>query len=431
VGMLLSTQNPVDLDYKAMSNAGTWCIGRLQTERDKARIMEALQSASGGRDLAGLAATISGLGKRQFLLHNTRDPEPVVFTTRWALSYLRGPLTRDEVARLTADDPLRATVPPAPARPEAGAPADQRVAAAPRVAAGTPVYYLDPAAPWAEQIGAPRGGSQLEAALAARVHLTFDDTAADLRHVEEWEAVFHPLAEHFDPAEGISVDYDRRDFLPEPPPGATYSVPTAPLHTKTYFTGAARDLKDYLFRARTISVLRNKPLKLFARVGEDREAFAARCRAAADAAADAQAAKIRDRFEGRLDTLHRQIEEARFKVEQTELDSATRRSEELASGLGTVIGVLLGGRRSTGSLGTIASKRSMTRKAQQRRAGAEARLTGKLEDLEELEEDLAEELADIKATWTARAEEIEEMEIPLEKGDILVEEVAVVWVPRA
>jgi hypothetical protein len=432
VGMLLSTQNPVDLDYKAMSNAGTWCIGRLQTERDKARIMEALQSASGGRDLAGLDATISGLGKRQFLLHNTRDPEPVVFTTRWALSYLRGPLTRDEVARLTADDPLRAAAAPAtPAQAAAGPEAEHRVAAAPRVAPGTPVYYLDPAAAWAEQVGAGRGGTELEAALAVRVHLTFDDTAADLRQVEEWEAVFHPLEEHFDPAAAVAVDYDRRDFLTGAPAGASYGLPAAPLHTKTYFSGASRDLKEYLARERTVAVLRNRPLKLYSRVGEDREAFAARCRAAAETAGDAEAAKIRDRFEGRLDTLRRQIEDARFKVEQADLDSASRRSEEVASGLGTVIGVLLGGRRSTGSLGTIASKRSMTRKAQQRRAGAEARLTGKLEDLEELEDDLAEELADIRTAWAAKAAEIDELEIPLEKSDIVVDEVAVVWVPVA
>ena len=108
VGVLLATQNPVDLDYKAMSNAGTWCIGRLQTERDKARILEALQSAAGDRDLARLDAQVSGLGKRQFLLHNTRAKEPALFTTRWALSYLPGPLTLDQVARLTAADPQRA-----------------------------------------------------------------------------------------------------------------------------------------------------------------------------------------------------------------------------------------------------------------------------------------------------------------------------------
>ncbi|MCH8985420.1 MAG: ATP-binding protein [Acidobacteria bacterium] len=107
VGLLLSTQNPVDLDYKAMSNAGTWCIGRLQTERDKARILEALQSASGATDVKELDATISGLAKRQFLLHNTRDKAPSIFTTRWALSYLRGPLTREQVSGLTNYVPRR------------------------------------------------------------------------------------------------------------------------------------------------------------------------------------------------------------------------------------------------------------------------------------------------------------------------------------
>src|SRR3989337_812895 len=80
VGMLLSTQNPVDLDYKAMSNAGTWCIGRLQTERDKARILEALQSAGGDTDVAALDALISGLGKRSFVMHNTHDDGATVFT---------------------------------------------------------------------------------------------------------------------------------------------------------------------------------------------------------------------------------------------------------------------------------------------------------------------------------------------------------------
>ena len=107
VGMLLSTQNPMDLDYKAMSNAGTWCIGLLQTERDKARILEALASAAGGRDLGQLDTLISGLGKRQFLLHNTREKQPVLFGTRFAMSYMRGPLTLQEIAGLTADDPRR------------------------------------------------------------------------------------------------------------------------------------------------------------------------------------------------------------------------------------------------------------------------------------------------------------------------------------
>ncbi|MDX1632910.1 MAG: DUF87 domain-containing protein, partial [Thermoanaerobaculia bacterium] len=94
LGMVVATQNPVDLDYKTMANAGTWMIGRLQTERDKARILEGLRSATGVADPEALAERIGGLRKREFLLRTTRDPEPVLFTSRWAISYLRGALTR-------------------------------------------------------------------------------------------------------------------------------------------------------------------------------------------------------------------------------------------------------------------------------------------------------------------------------------------------
>ena len=100
VGVVLATQNPVDLDYKALSNAGTWFIGRLQTERDKKRLADGLASASAGNVGDDLAQTIGALEPRVFLLHNTHEAKPVVFQTRWAMSYLAGPLTREQIRRL-------------------------------------------------------------------------------------------------------------------------------------------------------------------------------------------------------------------------------------------------------------------------------------------------------------------------------------------
>ncbi|MDX1450361.1 MAG: hypothetical protein R3246_15030, partial [Acidimicrobiia bacterium] len=105
VGLVLSTQNPVDLDYKAMSNAGTWMIGRLQTERDKARILEGVASATGDVDTEQISSLVSALGKRQFVLHSVRENEPALFTTRWVMSYLAGPLTRDQLGGLSTAPP--------------------------------------------------------------------------------------------------------------------------------------------------------------------------------------------------------------------------------------------------------------------------------------------------------------------------------------
>ncbi|MEQ1702815.1 MAG: helicase HerA-like domain-containing protein, partial [Ilumatobacteraceae bacterium] len=103
VGVVLSTQNPVDVDYKALSNAGTWMIGRLQTDRDKQRLLDGMSAAAGGVDVGAVGDTISGLAKREFVLRRAGKDQPEVFTTRWAMSYLRGPLTREQIAVLMAD----------------------------------------------------------------------------------------------------------------------------------------------------------------------------------------------------------------------------------------------------------------------------------------------------------------------------------------
>ncbi|CAN0360916.1 unnamed protein product, partial [Ectocarpus sp. 4 AP-2014] len=109
LGCVLATQNPVDLDYKGLSNAGTWFLGRLQTERDKMRVMEGLEGASAQAgnsfDKQAMERTLAGVGSRVFLMNNVHDDAPRVFHTRWAMSYLCGPLSRQQITKLM--DPLR------------------------------------------------------------------------------------------------------------------------------------------------------------------------------------------------------------------------------------------------------------------------------------------------------------------------------------
>ena len=112
LGIMLTTQNPVDLDYKALSNMGTWFIGRLQTDRDRQRLLDGLENASSlddAFDRAALDQRIAGLKQRVFLMRNVHETEPVLFEARWALSYLRGPLTRREIEALqiTQTEPER------------------------------------------------------------------------------------------------------------------------------------------------------------------------------------------------------------------------------------------------------------------------------------------------------------------------------------
>ncbi len=436
VGLTLSTQNPVDLDYKAMSNAGAWMIGRLQTERDKARILEALQSAGGGRDLKAIDRMISGLGKRQFLLHNTREPEPQVFATRWAMSYLRGPLTRDEVKRLTPA--AAAAAPPAqtsaqtptaePAPVPAPALAEDETPVAPDVSSRALVRHLDPAAPWAAEIGANPAGKRLEAFVAARVHLVYDETKADLRHEQELEMVL-PLGGGGGPSDAIAVDYDARDFLNDPPEGAVYAMVDAPIHTARFWSSLERKIKDHLYRRSTVAVFRNAALKLYSRVGESEEAFQARCDRAAEDRADQEIAKLRGRLDKKLDRARDKLAEAERRVRELESEAKSRSRDEWFSGAGDVLATLLGRRRSRTLAGAV-RRSNMTERARQRLRSAAETAEDHVDRIEELERDLAREVEKIDGEWEEAAAAIETMEVGLEKNDISVAELTLVWVRK-
>jgi len=446
VGMVLATQNPVDLDYKAMANAGSWLVGRLQTERDKARVVDGLASARGGVDVAALDRVIGGLGKRQFLLQSAHRDQPTLFDSRWAMCFLAGPLTREQVARLTTDAPRPAAGAGASptdsgkvrAEPAAG-PAPSRALAAdespvpPLVAPGVPVRYLHPAAPWGRDIGASPRGDRLEAALAARVRMKFRDARAGIEHDEEWEAVFHPLTPELDPRSGLTVDYDARDFETEPPPGAVYAIPAAALDKATTFQRLERSLREALYRDRAVTVLRNRELRLYGRVGEDRDAFARRCDEGAQDGADREAAALRTRFQTRLKTAQDKLLAAELRLEQARVDHETRRRHEMLSGAGDLLNALLTGRSRTRSIvrsvSRGSSRRAVTERSGQRVATVEELVLAYARDIEQLEADVADALTEIDARWRAKAEAVDTLEITPTRNDVTVQEVVLVWVP--
>ena len=435
IGMVVATQNPVDLDYKAMANAGSWFIGRLQTERDKERVLEGLRSAAGGVDVAALDTAIGGLEQRQFLLQSAHRDKPELFTTRWAMSFLRGPLTKEQIATLTPDaartegERMRVTQSPL---------ADDESGVAPPVADGIPVRWLDPSAAWASEIGADPAGKRLQAFLAARVSLRFDDTKADLDTIQEWEAVYGPLDSDLDLDRETAVDYDDRDLRADAPDGVAYVLPSVPLDKAAFFRDTAREIQRRLTATQTLELLRNAELDLYSRPGETQEQFAARADEAAKAAADAETAKIRDRLEAKRDRLERALDTARQRVERASVEQSSRQSTELLSGLGSVVGVLLGGKADTRTiaragraLGGAASRRGMSTRAAERKESAEEKAELAEADLADLEQEILDEVAEIDEKWAAKADAVETVPIRLEAGDVRVVQTTLVWVPTA
>jgi hypothetical protein len=443
VGMVLATQNPVDMDYKAISNAGTWMIGRLQTERDKARLMEGLSDAAGATDVQQISDTISGLAKREFLLHSTKSNAPTLFTSRWAMSYLPGPLSRQQIATLMHDSPARAVAERATSESAERATASGTTATAsladdesnvvPDVADGTRVVYLDPAAGWAEQIGATSTGKRLHAGVIARCQLLFDDEKADIREQQEWEAVWFPLDGALAPEQAVNVDYDDRDLRDTPPAGSVWVLPTADIKNKAYFTRAKADLQDHLFRNRNIEVFQNPDLKLFSRPGESRDDFLTRCNAAADEQTDREADKLRQALAVKSDRLNDAIAKAQDKIREVDADKKRKGIDAVISVGGGILGSLLGGKLKTKSilstLGRATSKGGMTNQANERLETAQNRLQEEQGELHDIEAKLEDDLRAVADAWDQKAENIVVVEVPLEKTDIRIDEIALVWVP--
>ena len=450
LGLVLSTQNPVDLDYKAMSNAGTWLVGRLQTENDKARVLEGLRSAAGGADISALDSSIGALQKREFMLVSAKDSRPRVFSTRWAMSYLRGPLTKEQVQQLMSAAPRPAEAAPAsvgaadatvatptaaaaPVVPPAAPLAADETSVAPAAAAGAAVSYLDPAAPWAAQVGATAGITRLHAFIATRVSLRYDDTAAGIDEQQEFEALYGPLDAGLDLDSETVVDFDDRDFRADAPTGATYVLPAVPVGEAKFFAQTGKDVQARLVANRALEIFRNKQLKLASRPGETEEAFLARCDEAGQAKADTEAVKLKERLEAKKDRLQDALEIAHRRVEEIDTQTKSKQANTMIAGAGAVLGALFGGKRNArsiaSSVGSVASKMGQTATASERKQTAEAKVQQQEDALTEIEQQIVDEVTAIDEKWKTVADNIETVSIRLEATDVRVADVRLVWVP--
>lgn len=451
VGVVLATQNPVDVDYKALSNAGTWMVGRLQTEQDKARLLDGMSAAAGGVDVAAVGETISGLAKREFVLRQAGSDAPRSFTTRWAMSYLRGPLTREQIATLMAARKAAAPTAPTPTPPTPTAPAapaanptptpDPHSVPAradatpvmPGVADGIAVRWLDPAAPWATQVGASPTGTALSAGIVATAELRFDNARAGLDETETFECVLHPLTDPPDVAALTAVDHDARDFREEPPPAATYVLPDAKVRNKGYFTGLQKELTEHLRATRTVDLFVNRTLKLTSRPGEVEAAFVARCDAAADLEADKAAAALTRRYEERIRRARDQLAAAEDRADQAREAKENRSRDELLSGAGDLLGAVLGGRGGLRSVfskvGTASRRHGRTGEADRRAETARSRVEEKEQVVADLEAELTDQLAAIAGDWDAKAVAVEPLTVSLDRSDVRITQLQLVWMP--
>jgi hypothetical protein len=426
LGVVLATQNPVDLDYKSLANAGTWFIGRMQTERDKLRVLEGLEgaaaSAGQGFDRARLEQVIAGLGNRVFLLHDVHEDQPITFQTRCTLSYLRGPLGRDEIKRLMA--PRRRAAPSAAAASGPAASAVAATAQRPVLPGDIAQYFLPPS-------GA--GPATYVPLVVANVSVRFfapklgcDTATAGLRAAA---LATGPIPVDWSSARSLKIKLT--DLLREPVPGLPFApLSSAAAQPKSY-PRWGKDLAAWLAAHEVLKLWQSPSSEETSLPGESEGDFRARLAHESREDRDGAADKLRARYAPKLAALDERLRKAQA-AEQREADQAHAAQLDTALSVGaTIFGALLGGRR--GARSVVAGARSAGRAYQQTRDVGRARdtIAAVQAEQERMQAQLDAELAKLAAARDPQTEALDEVEVRPRKSDVTVQAVALLWWPRA
>ena len=449
VGQVLVTQNPVDVDYKGLSNAGTWFIGKLQTERDKMRLLDGLEgAASGSLNRKEYDKLISGLGKREFLVHNVHEKKPALFGTRWVMNYLAGPLTRTHIpalnklagaslAGLSTAAPAGAKQPASQAAPAAEERADTGTETRPAVPTGVAEYFLPNNLTLAEAytkagqpIPAQAAGQGLlyKPVLLAQADVRYMQRKYNLDVTEKTTAIIaNPDQRGMARWEEHLVEaIDPRQLPSQPAPNARYDTLEAPLSDARLVKSMESDFTDWIYRRSTETVYANDDLKLYAGKPTTEGEFRKMVSEAARDGRDEELKKLQDSYKKKLSTLNSRLKREQRELEEDKTEVAQRRMEELGTHFENIfLSKSTSRRRVSSSL----SKRRMTAQAKADVEESEDAIEQLQIEMEALKADMEEDVDLVEEKWEEIAAKIDEISVTPYKKDILVEVFGVAWMP--
>ena len=440
VGAVLVTQNPVDIDYKGLSNAGTWFIGQLQTERDKKRVLEGLKGAiaeAGQSAKVDYSKIISSLGSRVFLMHNVHDGSPVIYHTRWAMSYLRGPMTRPQVKELMAekrtlkntassifeDEEINLEKPQKAFPPSLDPSIEQRFFGVWKSAseAGTEInlsagYQLEyiPMTLTSAQVRFYNQKRSVDVvkdiAMLSEAPDDFGRTKwEESRKIKNWSKALSKEPDHPD---NVAVSYA--------------SVPGS-LNTAKEMAKVKKDFADWLYTNQIHIIQEHEKLELYQKGDESVEAFKMRVQVAARELRDVAMDKLNDSFDKKYDKIAEKLRKEEQDLEEAEQEVRDRRSAEMIGMAETIFSVFV--KRRSRSLSANSTKSRMKRKAKQKLEEVEEDIEVLQHDYQELEDEHQEKMEELTEKWEEVTNDITEMEVKPRKADIKVDQILLVWHP--
>lgn len=423
LGVMLCTQNPVDLDYKGLANCGTWFIGKLQTERDKARVLEGLNSASNGElDSAALSKMIATVGSRVFILRSVYIKDPVLFQTRWTLSYLRGPMTLPQIQKLmkekipqfekvsrskeTASSGLSKTKPSVPLGVEEFfLPAKQ----------GLNLYTYEPKIMGVGKLHFVDSKNRIDLWQSYSIVATPSNGAPKIA----WE-------------QGEDVTSIMKLLTREAPQGATFKELPASLLSERNFSQFSKGFADYLYQTGVYRIYFDPESKLVSEENESEAEFRSRVADKVKADLDQNVKKIRDQYGSKIKILEDKVLRAESKSAAKQTQVGQQKISTFISFITAIIGAIFGRRISQTTIsqtGTSIRRAGKISKDQEEAARAEESLSSLQSQLEDLRLERDSVIAKALTGIDPKSIKLETIEIRPRKGDIDIETIAIVWCP--
>jgi len=439
LGVVLATQNPVDLDYKGLANTGTWFIGRLQTERDKARVLEGLEGASSSAakkfDRGRMEQTLAGLGNRIFLMNNVHEDEPVVFETRWCLSYLRGPLTKAQIKTLM--DPVKRQTESSSVKRQASG--ESRLTNdGSRMTASRPMLPPDVSQHFVPVRGSQPSGSTLvyRPMLLGAAQVRVADSKAGVDLTQDMTALV-PIMDG-----AMSVDWDHATTaslvigdLEQAPVGKAefLSLPASAGKTKSYAEWS-KDFGGWLFRTQKIELFKSPSAREVSKPEESERDFRVRLQQTGREQRDKAADVLRQKYAPKIAMLQEKIRRAEQKKEKQQTESRSSQVQAAITVGASILGAFLG--RKTISATNLGRATTAIRSA--------GRVMKESQDVGQAEENVAalqQQLADLEAQFKSESdalasatdpwnEKLESIAIKPAKANIAVKLVALAWTPH-
>ena len=479
VGAVLVTQNPVDIDYKGLSNAGTWFIGKLQTERDKKRVLEGLEGAiaeAGTGSENDFGKIISSLSSRVFLMHNVHDSHPVIYHTRWAMSYLRGPMTRPQLkelmkerkAALNSKSNKKDSVKVEPTVLDRGTTTEASNIVSPPPIPITPTQNSKPvntSPPLTPKTNNRSTPPSLNHNIEQRFFAVWKsalEAKEELQNIEKLSLVYRPMVlaaakvRFYDSKRGVDFvkplsyvalpadefgrtnwnqaklvkNWERSVFgQPDHPSGIDVHYQNVPqsMNTTKEINAIKKEFSDWLYQEQAYINLEHPQFKLYKQSTESEESFRMRVQQKAREMRDKNMEDLEERFSKKFERLEERIEKSKDNLSEAEIDVKHRKRAELIGMAETVFSVF--SRRRLRSVSAATTRTRMRQKAKDKLENTREDLMDLQEDYVELKEEMEMKLDDIRMKWDTISDEIVQKEIKPRRTDVMVNGIVLAWLP--